>query len=446
MQYRLYGCIAAAFFLSAPALALDLRLAYSNALSADAQFKAAVNERNAGLVSRELGRSALLPQVQWTYSNSSNQLDRTSTDNAGRPLTDSRDYRSSTNVLSVRQPLVNFDALARYRQGLAQSEQSLAVFDSQTNALAIRLIEAYSNVMLSIEQVALVEAESAAYLELMKANESLWKKGEGTRTDAIETRSKYLVSQAQLLEVQGNLDTARRQLEGIVGADLRPAIASMRSMTRVFKMDALPALSIESWQDRALEGSPDVRALRSALEAARQDVERARAGHMLRVDLVASVSRSLSETTMTINQNLNIQSAGVQLTLPIYSGGSVDATTRQAGSNYQKAQAQLEARINDVMVDLRKQFNLSTSGASKIKALEAAIESAETQVLAMRKSILGGQRVNIDLLNAIQQLRLVKREHAMARHAYINSLVRLMAHTGPIGEKEMSDFSGFFAP
>lgn len=445
MRYRLHGVLAVLAWLAAsPVGALDLKLAYANALTNDAQFKAAINERSAGLISRELGRAALLPQLQLTYSNNNNQLDRTSTDNSGRPITDSRQYKSTSNVLSLRQPLINFDALARYRQGLAQSEQSLAVFDSQTNALAVRLLEAYSNVLLSMEQVALVEAESVAYLELMRANEALWKRGEGTRTDAIETRSKYLVSQAQLLEVQGNLDTARRQLEGIVGGDLKPAIASMRGMPKIFRLEGLPLSSMASWEERAADGSPDIRGLRSALEVARQDLERARAGHMLRVDLVASVSRSMSDTTMTINQNLHIQSAGVQLTLPIYSGGSVDALSRQAGANYQKVQAQLEAKSNEVMVDLRKHFNLTASGMAKIGAFQEAVESAEHQVVAMRKSISGGLRVNTDLLNAIQQLRVVKRDQAMARHAYINSKIRLLAHTGPIGEPEIAEFSKFF--
>lgn len=438
-------CVAWAAWLAQPsAHALELQRAFAGALVNDAQFQAAVKDRSAGVIAREIGRAALMPQLQWTYSNLDNQLQRTAIDNSGRPITDYPDYRSKSNVLSLRQPLVNFEALARYRQGLAQSEQSLAVFDSQTNALAIRLMEAYANVLLALEQVALIEAESAAYQELMKANEALWQKGEGTRTDAIETRSRFLVSQAQLAEVRGTLDTARRQLEGIVGADLRGAIAAMSGLPRNFRPQPLSPSSIEAWQALALEGSPDIRALRHAQEVARQDMERARAGHMPRVDLVASMSRSLSETTMTINQRLRNESAGVQVTLPLYSGGGVDAATRQASANHEKAQAQLEARINEVMVDLRKHFNLLVSGAAKIEAFEQAVESAENQVVAMRKSIAGGQRVNADLLNAIQQLRVVRRDQAQARYAYLTSWLRLKAHTGPVGEEEIQRLASYF--
>jgi outer membrane protein, protease secretion system len=444
MRRGLWVLIVFSCVFSRSADALDLRVAYASALASDAQFRAAIHEKTAGQLNQEIARAGLLPQIQWSYSNNKNQLERTSTDNSGRPITDNSDYTSSSNVLSLRQPLLNFESLARYRQGLAQSEQSLAVFDSQTNALAIRLMEAYSNVMLSMEQLALGEAESAAYAELMKANEALWKKGEGTRTDTIETRSRFLLSQAQLVELKGNLDTARRQLETIVGSDLKDAIATMGALTKAFQPSALASLQLQWWQDKALADSPDIKAGRSAVEAARQEVERARSGHMLRVDLVASLSRSLSETTSTINQSLNTQSAGVQLTLPLYSGGSTDAAARQASANYLKSQSQLEARMNEVMVDLSKHFNLTLAGLEKIMAFEEAVDSAQNQVVAMRKSIAGGQRVNADLLNAIQQLRQVKRDRALARHAYLIARMRLQAHTGLIGEQEISEFAQFF--
>lgn len=447
MRSVLSGTLAATLWLwSIPSAALDLRQAYIEALTNDAQFQAAIKEKSAGLISREIGRAGLLPQLQWTYSNNNNQLQRTSVDNAGRPITDSPDYRSTSNVMSLRQPIVNFEALARYRQGLAQSNQSLAMFDSQANAMAVRLMEAYANVLLSNEQVALLEAESAAYEELMKVNEALWRKGEGTRTDAIETRSRFLVSQAQLAEALGAQDTARRQLEGIIGSNLRNAISTMPALPRSFKPETLSPSSIDSWEVMALEGSPDIRALRHALEVARQDIERARSGHMPRVDLVASLSRTLSETTMTINQRMRNESAGVQVTMPIFSGGAVDAGTRQASANHEKALAQLEARINEVMVDLRKHFNLLMSGVTKIAAFEAAVDSAEKQVMAMRKSIAGGQRVNADLLNAIQQLRVVRRDQAQARYTYLNSWIRLKAHSGVVGEEEIGQLARYFAP
>ena len=448
MMRHLLKCAAAAAVLacSVPAQSLDLQRAFASAMVNDAQFQAAIKEKMAGEIYRELGLASLLPQLSLSYTDNKNQLDRTSIDSAGKPITDQSNYRSSSNVLSLRQSIVNFEGMARYRQGKAQANQSLAVFDSQTNALAIRLIDAYLSVLFSMDQIELMEAELAAYEELMKANQALWQKGEGTRTDAIETRSRFLVSQAQLMELRGGLDAAFRQLEGLVGAELRSEFEAMRGLRQHFRTAPLTPETVEAWQEQALSEDPEIRSLRYALEAARQDVERARAGHMPRVDFIASTSRSLSETTNTINQRLANQSAGVQVSVPLYSGGSVDAATRQSAANFEKARAQLDAKINEVMVDLRKHFNLVQSGSAKIAAMNEAVDSAENQVLAMRKSISGGQRVNADLLNAIQQLRTVKRDRAQARYAYMTSWLRLKAHSTTVSDVDMGKIAQFFKP
>lgn len=428
---------------SSPAWSLDLVRAYQSAMQNDAQFQAALRERDAGAQYKEIGRSNFLPVVQWSYSDTQNKLTRTQ-DLLGKAVTDTPDYKSFSNVLSLRQPLVNFEGLARYRQSLAQSQQSVASFDVQSNALAIRLMEAYSNALYAKEQIALTQAELNALRELMKANEAMWKKGEGTRTDALETRSRYLVSEAQLLEAQASLDLAQRQLEGIVGIELRPEFEHMQGLTKVFALPSLTPQTIEDWQQLALDGNPDIQAQRHAMEAARQDMERNRAGHMPRLDFTASLSRSLSETVNTINQRLQNQSAGVQLTLPLYSGGAVSAATQQAHSNYEKAQALLNAKINEVMVDLRKQFNQIRTGAARIEALKEAVASAENLVVATRKSVAGGQRANVDLLNAVQQLHTFKRDEAQARFAYLQARLRIKANTGLIGEQDLQMIAAYF--
>ena len=428
---------------SSPAWSLDLVRAYQSAMQNDAQFQAALRERDAGAQYKEIGRSNFLPVVQWSYSDTQNKLTRTQ-DLLGKAVTDTPDYKSFSNVLSLRQPLVNFEGLARYRQSLAQSQQSLATFDVQANALAVRLMEAYANVLFTQEHVALTQAELNSLREVTKANEAMWKKGEGTRTDALETRSRYLVSEAQLLEAQASLVLAQRQLEGIVGIELRPEFEHMQGLTKVFALPSLTPQTIEDWQQLALDGNPDIQAQRHAMEAARQDMERNRAGHMPRLDFTASLSRSLSETVNTINQRLQNQSAGVQLTLPLYSGGAVSAATQQAHSNYEKAQALLNAKINEVMVDLRKQFNQIRTGAARIEALKEAVASAENLVVATRKSVAGGQRANVDLLNAVQQLHTFKRDEAQARFAYLQARLRIKANTGLIGEQDLQMIAAYF--
>lgn len=122
---------------------------------------------------------------------------------------------------------------------------------------------------------------------------------------------------------------------------------------------------------------------------AHEEINKNRAGHSPRLDLIASVSNSKSDTASTFNQETNNRSIGVQLNIPLYAGGSVSAATSQAVSNHEKAQADLDAKTNQVLVELRKQYNLTLSSVSRIDAAAKSLSSASLLVDATQRSCQG---------------------------------------------------------
>lgn len=162
-------------------------------------------------------------------------------------------------------------------------------------------------------------------------------------------------------------------------------------------------------------------ASRHGVDAAKYEVERNRAGFMPSVQLYASHSENDSSSDNTVNQKYRTDSIGVQVSLPIYSGGGVAASTRQAAARYGRAMAEMDTQVGSTLNDLRKQFNLCISSRAKLAAYELAVKSATTQVTATRQSVLAGQRVNVDVLNAEQQLYSAQRDLASAKYNYIKS-------------------------
>lgn len=134
----------------------------------------------------------------------------------------------------------------------------------------------------------------------------------------------------------------------------------------------------------------------------------------------------------------------MQLNVPIYSGGAVTAATSQAVSNYDKAQADLNGKTNTVVLELRKQYNLALSSALRIDAVAKALSSATLLVEATRKSVKGGQRTNLDVLNAQQQLFEAKRDLALARYNYLLGYLRLRYAAGSLSAADLTDIAGSF--
>ena len=442
MKKLLATAMIAAFVVqAAPASAIGLLQAYQAALANDPTYQSAIHENDAGQENQYLGRASLLPSASISYSRSNNRTDLTTRNSLGENTTQPA-YTSKGAYLQVKQPVLNFDGIARYKQGIAQTNYSDAIFSNRKQDLVLRLVGAYVDAQYAEEQLNLMVAQRDALAEQKRVNERMFEKGESTKTDVLETQSKFDVAEAQLIEAQDAVTTARNTLSSLVGAD----VTSLDPLVSDFKVQILQPASFEEWRTIALEKNPEIDSLRYGVEAANQEINKQRAGHAPRVDLVATLSRTDSETLNTLNQDQKNRSIGVQVNIPLYSGGYVNAASRQAVASSERAKSDLDAKTNQVMVELRKQFSLVQSGVTRVDALVKSVKSAELLVDATRQSIKGGVRINLDLLNAQQQLFAARRDLAQARYNYLMSYLRLRNSAGTLGGDDLQLVASYFRP
>lgn len=436
---RLAAAVALAC-LAGRAAAMGPVQAYEAALKHDTTYQAAYFDSEAGKEYKAMGRSGLLPSLSANYSASRNRADVTGPDAFGRRTTTQPEYYSRVQSLNLRQGILNLDAVARYKQGLAQSSYSEAQFSSQGQEMMLRVLGAYFDAAFTTEQLRLATASRDMYLEQKRVNDHLFAQGEGTRTDMLETQSRLQLAEAQLLESQDARTNAYNALAVLVGED----IVALDQMRADFPLLPTQPDSAQAWMDLAMVHSPDIAAQRFAVEAAHQELNKDRAGHAPRVDFVASYSKNSAETLNTYAQDSTVRSVGVQISVPLYSGGYVNAASRQAVANQEKAQAQLQAQTDKVHNEIRKQFNAVVTIAARINALDQAVESSKLLVTATEQSIKGGVRINLDLLNAQQQLYSSQRDLAQARYNYLLARMRLHAAAGMLGRDDLREVATYF--
>ena len=420
-----------------PVQAMGLLEAYDLAIRNDPTFHAAIEERAAGEENRALGRSALLPTLSWNYNNSRNESEVTQ----ASTRTD-RDYRSYAATLTLQQPLLDYEAYARFRQGAAQALFSDERFRSKSQYLAVRVLSAYSQALLAQERIELSRAQKRAFAERLQLNQRLLEGGEGTRTDVLETQARLSMAVAEEIEAHDNQDAALRELEAMLGEPLQ--VEQLAPLVAHFVILPLEPQRFESWRELALANNPELASQHHALTSAEYEVERKRAGHLPKLSLYASSRQTSSDSESTYNQKYDTNSVGIQLTVPLFAGGSVSASTRQAARQLSQAQYELDAQTATTLVDLRKQYNLNSSAAAKVRAYEMAVESAGALVQATQKSVSGGERVNLDVLDAEQQLFSAKRDLAEARYAYLLARVQLRYYAGVLNEGDLRQVAGYF--
>ena len=417
---------------------------YEQALRNDPEFLAALQERDAGQESRTIGRAGLLPKLSYNYNKGRNNSRATYLNERGNSHED-RNYNSYGSTFTVQQPLIDYEAYANYRKGVAQALFADETFRSKSQELLVRVLTHYTQALFAQDQIDNARAKKNAYEQQFQQNEQLFRQGEGTRTDILEAESRYELATAEQLQAQDEQDAALRELGALIGVatvnidELTPLPASFSALP-------LQPASFSSWHTMALESNPLLASQREALEVARYEVERNRAGHLPKLNAYASVRKMESESGNTYNQRYDTNTIGIEISLPLYAGGGVAASVRQANSNLARVEYELEGKTRETLIELRRQFNACQSGGSKLRAYQNALVSAEALVVSTRQSILGGERVNLDALNAEQQLYSTRRDLAQARYDYLLAWTKLHFYAGTLGEQDLARVDEVFVP
>lgn len=424
-----------------PAQALDLSDAYALALRNDPTLRAAIAERDAGVENLAIGRAGLLPNLSYRYNRARNDSEVTQRSQLG-DVTSQRDYRSYSSTLTLQQPLFDYAVWSDYRRGVAQAALADERLRGRGQEMMVRVFSAYSEALFADEQIALAQAQRRTYAEQLHLNERLLKSGEGTRTDVLETRARYELAQAQEIEAGDNLDAALRSLQAITGEAM--SAEDLAPMLPTLAVQPLVPSRFEPWRDLAVAHNAELASQRHALDVADQGVERQRAGHLPSLSAYVSKGISSSSSESTYNQRYDTDSVGIQLSVPLFAGGGVSARVRQAQAERDGLQFQVDAQVSDTLNQLRRQFNLCASSTAKIRAYGMAVNAASALVEATRRSVQGGERVNLDVLDAEQQLYGARRDLAQARHEYLRAWVQLRYLAGVLDAKDVEVLNGYF--
>lgn len=420
---------------SSTAVAFGLQDAYRAAQSSDPQYRAARYELDAGLQAEPMARAGLLPTLSASAGAMRYNGERVYSSASSSSNAEKLDYTSRQSGLNLRMPLYNFEAMSSYRQAGKQVAYSESLFAVRGNELAIRLAEAYFDLQLAMYTKELAQAQVDALQEQSRLASRLFKGGEGTRTEVAETEAQLDVAIAQLIDTDIQLDVARRNLQAMTG--LNPN--AIQPLRRAFQPRPLQPGNLTEWLEMSIATSPALAVRRQAVEVAKYGVSRNQAGHFPRLDFVAAYSNSASDSITTINQEVSTRSGGIQLTIPLFSGGYVNAVTDQSMAMLKKAEAELDNELNNVQIEVRRQFLAASNGVAKIEAYSKAVKSSEVALEGNQYGLKAGTRTNVDVLDAQRRVFAAKRDLAQARYTYVLASLKLKAATRGLVEDDLSE-------
>ncbi len=433
-RFALFSAILALGLLTGrTAWAADLLEVYRQALASDPVYSSARSGWTAAQEKLPQGRAGLLPQASLSASTQFNDRDLRFR-NPGISGSQAQ-FNSNSASVSVSQPLFRKQNMVAYEQGKTQLVLADAQLASAGQDLILRSAQAYFEILLARDNVAFVQAQKTAIGQQLAQAKRNFEVGNATITDTHEAQARFDLVTSQEIAARNDLEVKNRALEQLIGRTA-PALAGLGA--RFSPLPPQPS-SIEQWVEQARSSGLLVRIAQENLTLLNQEVERNRGAHYPTVDAFATLTESASGSGIQGGSGTDTTSKviGLQLSLPLYQGGSVNSRVREALANEDKARQDLENARRSAELAARQGYLGVTSGIAQVHALEAALVSSQSSLDSTRLGQEVGVRTQVDVLNAQQQLFSARRDLAQARYNYILSLLRLTAATGELTEADL---------
>ncbi|MGH8616823.1 MAG: TolC family outer membrane protein [Burkholderiales bacterium] len=436
---------AAALLLAiAPGLgsAADLVSIYQEALLRDSTYSAARYQRQASQEKLPQGLAGLLPAASAAANTQFN--DRTINFRTPGAAALNSQYNSNFWSLSITQPLFRMQNWEAYQQGKIQVALAEAQFVQATQDLMLRVSQAYFDILLAEQDLALARASKAAFAQQFEQAKRNFEVGTATITDANNAKAQFDLSVSTEIGAINTLEVRKEALTRIIA---RPA-PDLNRLSKNFEARLPEPNNMDRWVETAVQAALPVQIAQATVDFQTREVDRNRAAHYPTLDAFASYTDSASgaATNTNIGNDTRSSVVGLSLAIPLYQGGLVNSRVREAIALQDKTRQDLESAKRQASFDTRQAFLGVTNGAAQVRALEQAVLSNQINLDSTRLAQEVGIRTEVDVLLATQQFFQAQRDLANAKYVYANAVLRLKAAAGALTEDDLASVNRWFAP
>ncbi|MGH8169180.1 MAG: TolC family outer membrane protein [Steroidobacteraceae bacterium] len=449
-------CAGLAIGLPAAAKAADFAHVYQDALANDPTFQQAHAIYMAAREARPEAWALLLPQISgsagktWEHTSGVNTQVSSSALGVAAPFS----FHSTDNIsakqwsLNLSESLFSWADWIGLKAADSQVAQAQATYGAAAQNLVLRVATAYFNVLSALDTLQAQQSSLQAFdLQLQQANKR-YQVGLIAITDVEQARAARDTAAAAVIGDKEALASAQDQLEVITGRQYDTLSEPGSDMPLVMPNPA----NQNQWVQTSLQQNLTLIASRLAANVARDNVRIAFGSHLPSLSLIASRSFNSSSTDESIvgigTFNglpgwTNDRQIGLQVTVPIFSGGGTQARVHQAEYQWIAAKDAMEQASRSTVQQARDAYLGVISGIAHVQALQQAMTSSQTAYRATEAGYRVGTQTEVDVLNALSTLVQAKTNYASSRYAYITSVVQLRYAAGILDPNEVKAIDGW---
>ena len=427
--------------------AMDFGTAVHKAQAFDPATQAAQYAYQAGLEKGKQGTALYFPQINATANYNQVHIDSVSSLDLppGFPASvlvgDSTGYLHGFGVMLV-QPIYNAAVFA----GAAELKDQAKLADLQKQGadanLILRVAQAYFGVLMARDNLELMREQKAAIAQQLASAQARFKAGKINITDVRDAEARYQGVVAAEIAAVNNLAVQQDQFAGIIGEQPQ----ALARPSDAFSPSAPEPDDLSIWIAWGRQDNLNVQSAGIQLDVNNHEVDKYRLRSRPQLNLVASYQdmRQNGSLPILVAPDHSKQTVvGVQLSVPLFAGGSYSSKYREAVAESGEAGYQLQAAITNTDVQVKQQFLDVQIGTQQIDALRQATIAAKSSLDATTLGLKVGKKTTLDVLNSQQQYFASLQNLDAARYQYLLSRLNLAALVNKLGEGDVKAINAY---
>lgn len=405
---------------------------FTAAIDFSPRLRIAAEELNIGRARDDQAQGQLQPQINANANLTSNT--RNSFDFLGTPI--SEDFDGERFSISVQQVLFNWQAFAARRRTAKIENQLEADYYYELSFLLTDVAERYLGVLLAQDSLTSIEAEIEAVTNQVNQIQSLFGLQLAQITDLRQAEASLAAVEAERLRLQAESALAQERLRALTGIEIGD-ISVLSEESRLPRVQN----NLEYWIASAERNNQQIKARRFALEASQEGISESRGAYFPRVSFFATRQESNVGFDNRFLGDTDNTYVGVDVTIPLYAGGSNRARESEARALRNIAEYELRQTELDASANVRSAFLLVQSSALLTEAAERLVQSTRLSSEAAQQGFELGTVTNVDVLNALRDEFNAERDFQRARYEQINYYLLLKREAGTLSSQDLAEIS-----
>ena len=422
----------------------DLVSVYHEAVNNNADLAAARADYAAQKEVVPQARAGLLPNLSGGAESSSV---RTSIDQPSLTTTRSAVVYQAT----LAQPIFRADRWFQLKAAESVNEQAALQLSATEQNLILQTAESYFTVLRAQDTLASTKAEEAAFKRQLDQSRERFDVGLSDKTDVLQSQASYDTARANRLLAQRQVDDAFEALMTLTNRQYR----SIEGIAHTLPILPPTPNNATTWVETAAKQNLNLLASNYAVSAAEETLKQRKAGHAPTLDAVAQYKTGDNDGFGLSNPNalnqryggdVSQRSIGLQLNIPLYSGGLTSSQVRESYSRLSQTEQQREALRRQVVENTRNLHRAVNTDVEQVQARKQSIISNQSALEATEIGYQVGTRNIVDVLDTQRQLYTSVRDYNNTRYDYILDNLRLKQQAGTLNPGDLQDLARWLNP